>query len=59
MIAGDVIATSVRNSYIRSDGPLVAAVGLEDAVVVATQDAVLATTLDKAQGVKALVEMLK
>ena len=59
VIAGDVIATNVRNSYIRSDGPLVAAVGLEDAVVVATQDAVLATTLDKAQDVKALVETLK
>ncbi|MDP7668530.1 MAG: mannose-1-phosphate guanylyltransferase/mannose-6-phosphate isomerase, partial [Rhodospirillales bacterium] len=59
VIAGDVVTTNVRNSYIRSDGPLVAAVGIEDAVVVATADAVLATTIENAQDVKALVETLK
>jgi mannose-1-phosphate guanylyltransferase/mannose-6-phosphate isomerase len=59
LIAGDVIAKNVRNSYIRGDGPLVAAVGIEDAVVVATADAVLVTTVEKSQDVKALVEVLK
>ena len=59
LIAGDVVTTNVRNSYIRSDGPLVAAVGIEDAVVVATADAVLATTIENAQDVKAVVETLK
>src|SRR5690606_20903728 len=40
---GDVILKDVSGSYIRSDGPLVAAMGLRDAVVVATGDAVLVT----------------
>ncbi|MBF0563451.1 MAG: mannose-1-phosphate guanylyltransferase/mannose-6-phosphate isomerase [Alphaproteobacteria bacterium] len=56
---GDVMTHEVSNSYIRSDGPLVAVVGLEDAVVVATQDAVLVTTRAHAQQVKTIVERLE
>jgi mannose-1-phosphate guanylyltransferase/mannose-6-phosphate isomerase len=53
---GDVIAVGVSNSYLRSDGPLLAAIGLEDLVVVATQDAVLVTRRDATQDVKRIVE---
>src|SRR5262249_48266802 len=38
---GDVLHHGARNSYLRSEGPLVAAVGVDNMVVVATQDAVL------------------
>ncbi len=54
--AGDVVAVGVSNSYLRSEGPLLAAVGLDDMVVVATQDAVLVARRDATQDVKKVVE---
>ena len=39
-----------RNSYLRSEGPMVAAVGVEDLVVVATTDAVLVSRKDMLAG---------
>ena len=59
VLTGDVLVSDVRRSYIRSDGRLVAAIGLEDAVIVVTDDAVLATTRDKAEDVKAVTELLE
>jgi len=56
---GSVIAEGTRKSYLRTDGPLIAAVGVRDLVVVATQDAVLVASKDRAQDVKAVVERLK
>lgn len=57
---GDVIASGVSGSYLRSErGPLVAVDGLTDVVVVATDDAVLVTSRDRAQNVKHIVEDLK
>ena len=41
VVQGDVLAERMTNSYIRSEGRLVAAVGLDNVVVVATDDAVL------------------
>lgn len=58
VIAGDVIAEDVTGSYLRSEGPLVAVLGVENLVVVATADAVLIATRDRADEVKALVEKL-
>jgi len=58
-IIGDVIAENSRNSYIRSEGPLVAAVGVENLVVVATKDAVLVSHRDSTQDVKKIVERLE
>jgi mannose-1-phosphate guanylyltransferase/mannose-6-phosphate isomerase len=55
---GDVLCHGVRNTYLRSDGPLVAVVGVEDLVVVATRDAVLVSRKDKAQDVKKIVDQL-
>jgi mannose-1-phosphate guanylyltransferase/mannose-1-phosphate guanylyltransferase/mannose-6-phosphate isomerase len=51
--------SDTRNSYIRSERPLVAALGLEDVVVVATDDAVLVASKAKAEGIKTIVEALK
>ena len=56
---GDVIAHGTRGSYIRSDGRLVAALGLDKVVVVVTDDAVLVVPRDMAQNVKTVVEDLE
>jgi mannose-1-phosphate guanylyltransferase/mannose-6-phosphate isomerase len=55
---GDVLLENTTNSYVRSDGILTAIVGLSDAVVVVTQDAVLAMHRDHAQDVKKVVDRL-
>ena len=57
---GSVVFYDSRNSLVRSDDAiLTAVVGLEDIIVVATPDAVLVTSRDKAEQVKGLVEQLK
>jgi len=56
---GDVLLENARNCYVRSDGMVAAVVGLEDAVVVVTEDAVLAMHRDHAQDVKRVVDRLK
>jgi mannose-1-phosphate guanylyltransferase / mannose-6-phosphate isomerase len=56
---GDVLLENARNCYVRSDGMLATVVGLEDAVVVVTEDAVLAMHRDHAQDVKKIVDRLK
>jgi len=57
-IQGDVVIEKAKNSYIRSEGPLVAAVGVEDLVVVATKDAVLVSHRGASQDVKKIVDQL-
>jgi mannose-1-phosphate guanylyltransferase/mannose-6-phosphate isomerase len=54
-----VLLHGTHNSYLRSEGPLVAAVGLEDVVVVATSDAVLVSHKSASQDVKRIVEQLE
>jgi mannose-1-phosphate guanylyltransferase/mannose-6-phosphate isomerase len=57
---GSVVFLDSRNSLAHSDDAiLTAVVGLDDVVVVATPDAVLVTSRDKAEQVKELVEQLK
>ena len=58
-IIGDVTAIEVTNSYIRSEGRLVTAVGLQDIVIVVTEDAILALPKDRAQDVRLIVDSLK
>jgi mannose-1-phosphate guanylyltransferase/mannose-6-phosphate isomerase len=59
LLSGDVLVHNVRGSLIRAQDRLVAAVGIDDLVVVATADAVLVTRRDRAQEVKHVVEALK
>jgi mannose-1-phosphate guanylyltransferase/mannose-6-phosphate isomerase len=59
VVQGDVLAEKVTNSYIRSDGRLVAAVGLDNVVIVATDDAILVANADCASQVSGLVETLR
>jgi len=58
-LAGDVLALGTRDCLIRSDGPLVAAIGVEDLVVIATADAVLIVPKAQSQRVREAVEALK
>jgi mannose-1-phosphate guanylyltransferase/mannose-6-phosphate isomerase len=57
-LEGDTIAVDSRKTYLRSEGPLIAALGVENLIVVATADAVLVCPLDRAQDVRALVQRL-
>jgi mannose-1-phosphate guanylyltransferase / mannose-6-phosphate isomerase len=58
-ISGDVIAHACRSSYISAKSRLVAAVGLEDLIVVEDKDSVLVARKDRSEEVKVLVEKLK
>lgn len=58
VVSGDVILADTRDSYIRGDGRLVAVLGLEGAIVVDTDDAVLVASRERAQDVKILVDRL-
>ncbi len=56
---GDVLTEDTSNSYLYSESRLVAAVGLDNHVVVETKDAVLVAPKDRVQDVKALVGRIK
>jgi len=56
---GDTVAEDTRGSYLRSEGPLIATVGVENLIVIATHDAVLVADRNKDQDVKRLVERLR
>jgi mannose-1-phosphate guanylyltransferase/mannose-6-phosphate isomerase len=59
-LEGDVIAIDSRNCFVRgTDRRLVAALGLEDIVIVDTPDAVLVAPRDRVQDVKRLVDKIK
>jgi mannose-1-phosphate guanylyltransferase/mannose-6-phosphate isomerase len=59
VLSGDVISIDTRNSYVRASGKLIAVVGMDDVVVVDTDDALLITTRDQAQQVKQIVKKLE
>lgn len=57
---GDAVLEGAENCYVRAaDGRIAAVVGLHDAVVVVTDDVVLATDRAHAQDVKRVVERLR
>lgn len=56
---GDVLLDNTRNSYIYAEHAMVAATGVDDLIIVATDDAVLVADRNNAQDVKKLVEKLK
>ena len=56
---GDVIVEDVHNSYIHSEGRLIAAIGIQDHVIVETDDVVLVADKSRVQDVKKLVAQVK
>jgi len=59
VISGDVIAEATKNSYLRSEAGLVAALGIEDLIVVATGDATLVAHRSRAADLKTLIARLE
>jgi len=59
ILRGDVYADGVTDSMIRSEGRLVAAIGVKDLIVVETKDAVLVVHKDHVQNVKQVVDEMK
>ena len=57
--SGDVMLDDVAGSIVRSENRLIAVMGLDNVVVVETEDAVLVTTKARSQDVKKLVEELR
>ncbi|AJE98060.1 mannose-1-phosphate guanylyltransferase/mannose-6-phosphate isomerase [Pandoraea apista] len=57
-LLGDVVARGVKNSYVRSESRMVAAIGVDDLVIVETPDVVLVASKDRVQEVKSVVEKL-
>ena len=57
--AGDIMSVDTKNCFIHSDGHLVSTVGVEDLIIVATDDAVMVAKKDQDQDVKKIVDRLK
>ncbi|MGD0958352.1 MAG: mannose-1-phosphate guanylyltransferase/mannose-6-phosphate isomerase [Methylomonas sp.] len=58
-IKGDVLTVDTENSFIHSSSKLVAVIGLQNLVVVETDDAVMVAAKDRVQDVKRVVDILK
>lgn len=54
-----IIAIDCEGAVIRTDGPVIGAVGAGDLIIIATDDAVLVAPKSRAQDVKRIVEELK
>ena len=59
VVSGDIVLHDVNSSYVRTDGKLVAVVGVSDLVVVSTKDAVMVASKDRVQDLKIIVQKLK
>jgi mannose-1-phosphate guanylyltransferase/mannose-6-phosphate isomerase len=59
VLQGDVMVHDTHDCYVHSTSRLVAAVGMEDHVIVETKDAVLVAPKDRVQDVRELVNLLK
>lgn len=58
-LLGDTLAIDTAGSLVRSDGPKVTAIGVDDLIIVATKDAVLVMPRGESQRVKEIVDALK
>ncbi len=59
VMIGHVIDENSKNSFVYSSSKLVATIGLEDTVLVETEDAILACKKDQTQDVKKIFDILK
>jgi len=59
LLAGDVVAPGSRGCLVRSDGPVVVALGVSDLVIVATERAVLVVPRGETQRVQEAIEALE
>ncbi|UCI29379.1 mannose-1-phosphate guanylyltransferase/mannose-6-phosphate isomerase [Mesorhizobium sp. B4-1-4] len=59
VVMGDVVAMDCDSSYLRSQGRLLAVIGMKDVAVVATPDAIFVAPVSHSQNVKKVVEQLE
>jgi mannose-1-phosphate guanylyltransferase/mannose-6-phosphate isomerase len=59
VVKGDVHIIDSTNSYIHADHHMIAAIGIDNLIIVDTADATLITTKEKAQEVKSIVDYLQ
>lgn len=59
VMIGHVLDEGSKNSLVYSSSKLVSTIGLEDIILVETEDAILACKMDKSQDVKKIYETLK
>jgi mannose-1-phosphate guanylyltransferase/mannose-6-phosphate isomerase len=59
VIKGDVITQDTTNTFINADHHMVAAIGVDNLIIIDTPDATFIATQDKAQEVKSIVESLQ
>ena len=59
VISGDVIAVDTTNTYIRSDGRLITALGVSGLVIIDAGDAVMIADKSRVQDVRGLVDKLR
>ncbi|MHB0985133.1 MAG: mannose-1-phosphate guanylyltransferase/mannose-6-phosphate isomerase [Sulfuricella sp.] len=58
-VIGEAVLVDVSDSFIQSDGRMVAAIGLDNLLIVDTPDALLVADRSRAQDVKKVVQQLK
>lgn len=58
-IHGDVILHESNSSYIRTDDKLVAAIGVDDLVIVSTKDVVMVAHKNSVQSIKSITQKIK
>lgn len=59
VLHGDTLLYDVKNSYIHASERMVAAIGLENHIIIETSDAILVSPMDRSQDIKHLVSKLK
>ena len=58
-VHGDVMLHESNNCYVRTDGKLVAAIGVDDLVIVSTKDVLVVAHKDSVQDVKVVAQQLR
>ena len=58
VLKGEVLVEDVHNTYVHSENRLVSVIGLDNVVVIETDDAVMVAAKDKAQQVKSITDQL-
>lgn len=58
-LRGDIMTIDCHNNYIQNEQKLIAAIGVEDLVIVETDDAILVSKQSHVQSVKTIVQQLK
>ena len=59
VVHGDVMLKDSNNSYVRTDGKLVAVIGIDDLVIISTKDALMVSHKDSVQDIKDIVNKLQ